>query len=188
MRGILSVLIVFEVLFIAGTSYLGIVVSNAQNTNAHAVAGLLASVFTMFVHCLVMFYLIGSGKDIKKAVEDFADLQEEYVPVTRKMKAMVFPMASQAVVLTLVAAFAGAWIHSEVLAQSPGAETFPVRQLPGWWIHLALLVPALIVNVIAFWREVAAVRLNVATIRELNARLATMAEGAASADGSAPAE
>ena len=64
MRGILSVLIVFEVLFIAGTSYLGIVVSNAQNTNAHAVAGLLASVFTMFVHCLVMFYLIGSGKDI----------------------------------------------------------------------------------------------------------------------------
>jgi hypothetical protein len=183
MRGILSVLIVFEVLFMAGTVYLGCVASDAINTNSHVVAGLLASVFTMFVHCLVMFYLIGSGKDIKSAVEDFADLQAEYLPLTKKMKALVFPMASQAVVLTLIAAFAGAWIHSEVLAQSrPSEQFFPLRQLPGWWIHAVTLLPALVVNVIAFRREVQAVRLNVTTIRRLNAHLEALAEGGATSE------
>lgn len=175
MRSILAVLLVFEVLFLTGTLYMGLEVEDQVNTLAHVNAGIFTTVFTLFIHCLVMFYLIGSGKDIKKTIEDFADLQEVYVPITKEMKTMVFPVASTAILLILLSAFAGAFVHSEILidlhTQNP--ETYPVRSVTGWWIHLAFIVPALAVNIYAFRQEARAVSLNVKTIHELNEKVAS---------------
>ncbi len=181
MQRVFAALMVMEALLLTLASYHGLVMDTGESALSHVTSGFLTAIYNMFVHCLVMFYLIGAGKDIKRAVEDYPELQEEFVPPTRNLKKRVFPAATFAILTILIAAFAGAYVHSEILASGDTSRTaqdpLPIRAIGLWWIHLALLIPAVCINVFAFVVEAAVIRDNVGIIRRLNERLESARKG-----------
>ena len=167
---VLRFLIILDAAFIAGTVTLGIALGDAESILRHYVAGLLTCIFTCLLHVLVLFYFIGTGKDIREAVEKDPALREEYVPWTRAQKNKVFPAATLAIILIIVATLMGGEVHSRILAYNGGA-ILPLRAVPAWWVHLLLVLGAIVVNAYAFLVEVAAVRENRRGIEDLNLRL-----------------
>ena len=168
-----AVLIVFIALdgaFIAATALMGLTLNDSASIYRHYLAGMLTAMMTCFIHVLVLFYLIGTGKDIRDAVEDHPDLKERYFPWTRAQKRRVFPAACFAIALIVVAALMGGEIHSRILAAG-GGEAFPIRTLTGWWVHLLFVLLAIGVTGYAFAAEVGAVKENRRVILELNDEL-----------------
>jgi len=82
----------------------------------------------------------------------------------------VFPAATFATVLTILATLLGGEVHSRILAIDGGA-TLPLRTVSAWWVHLVLVLAALLANGYAFVVEVATVRENRLGIEEINRRL-----------------
>jgi hypothetical protein len=180
-RSVFRALLLAEAVLVALAIWLGMGTGTRESLLHHFQVGLLTSIFTLFIHCLVMFYLIGSGKDVRRAVEEHPELRERFLGAARSLKRRCFPIATFAILGILLAAFAGAWVHSELLIQhglanegragSPEA-LLPVRAVRGWWIHLALLIPALGLSAVAFLAEAGAIRGNVEMIEALNQELA----------------
>lgn len=183
MRSIFPILLLIEIIALVVAAYLGLTLEDGQDGTVHLKAGLLAAIYTMFLHCLVMFYLIGSGKDVKSATEDYPDLWEEYILRSKRIRGRVFPWSSLSVITILVAAFAGAYVHAELIAgvqhslprnatiEEVMAAPLPVRDVPLWWTHLTFLIIALVVNVPAFFLEKQAIADNGSLIEELNEKL-----------------
>lgn len=167
---VLLILISIDAALLAMTATIGITLEGQASLLLHFKAGLVSSMFTCFIHVLVLFYLIGTGKDVRDAVEDSPDLSARYVPWTREQKRKVFPPACFSTALMIIATLMGGEIHSRVLAAGRGV-TFPIRQLPGWWVHVVLVAAALIVTAHAFVMEVKTVKENRRGIEELNAAL-----------------
>jgi hypothetical protein len=168
---VLRILIALDIALLAGTAALGIGVSDASSIYEHYVLGMAASMFTCFIHVLVLFYLIGTGKDIRDAVEDIPELAGTYVPLTRRLKKRVFPPACFAIALMVVATLMGGEVHSRLLA-ADGGRTLPIRGIPVWWIHLVFVVLAFLGSALAFRAEVSAARETRKAIEALNAELA----------------
>ena len=106
--------------------------------------------------------------DIREAVEEDDALVKKYVLLTRRLKKKVFPLACFAILLIIVASLLGAEVHSRLIP-APGAEAaLPLRQVGGWWVHLAFSLLALCVNAAAFVAEFRAVRKNRGAIEEIN--------------------
>lgn len=167
---VLTVLMAIDVVFIAATAVMGLGLADEASMMRHYVAGMLTSMVTCFIHVLVLFYLIGTGKDIREAVADDPGLKERYWPWTRRQKRRAFPPACFALVFMIVATLMGGEVHSRLLAVDGGA-TLPFRGISGWWVHAALVVAAVLVTGYAFVVEVAVVRENRRAIQEINADL-----------------
>jgi TRAP-type C4-dicarboxylate transport system permease small subunit len=167
---VLIVLMAIDSVFIAATAVMGLGLDDQASMMSHYVAGMFTSILTCFIHVLVLFYLIGTGKDVREAVGDYPDLKERYWPWTRRQKRRAFPPACFATVLIIVATLMGAEVHSRLLIVDGGA-TLPFRGISGWWVHGALVVAAVIASGHAFVVEVAVVRENRRGIQELNAEL-----------------
>ena len=170
----LLALILSDVVLLGWTAAAGLgldpaVDSVRGNLMRHWTLGLGSTVLTCFIHCLVMFYLIGSGKDIREAVEDDPALLARWVPETKRLKKRTFPAATFAILLMIVAALAGGEVHSRVIR--PDGPPF-IRQVGGWWVHGAIVAVALLVNLWAFWAEIGAARTNRRMIRDINCELA----------------
>ena len=164
----LFTLILFDVAALVYALALGLGLSDAVSVRDLLLAGMLASVLIIFTHVLVIFYLIGTGMDIREAVEEDDALVKKYVLFTRRLKKKVFPLACFATLLIIVASLLGAEVHSRLIP-APGAETaLPLRQVGGWWIHLVFSSLALCVNGAAFVAEFRAVRKNREAIEEIN--------------------
>ena len=164
----LLTLILFDAAALVYAMALGLGLSDAVSVREHLLAGMLASVLIMFTHVLVIFYLIGTGMDIREAVEEDEALVKKYVLFTRRLKKKVFPLACFAILLIIVASLLGAEVHSRLIP-APGAEVaLPLRQVGGWWVHLAFSLLALCVNAAAFVAEFRAVRKNRGAIEEIN--------------------
>ena len=176
LHAVLRILIVLDLVILAGTAALGMTLSDSASIYRHYVLGMAASMFTCFIHVLVLFYLIGTGKDIRDAVEGQPDLVETYVPLTRLLKRRVFPAACFAIALMVVATLMGGEVHSRLLA-ADGGRTLPVRGITAWWVHLVFVALALIASAIAFQVEVAAARETRKAIESLNAELARREKG-----------
>ena len=164
----LLTLILFDAAALVYALALGLGLSDAVSVREHLLAGMLASVLIIFTHVLVIFYLIGTGMDIREAVEEDDSLAKKYVDFTRRLKKKVFPLACSAILLIIVASLLGAEVHSRLIP-APGAEAvLPLRQVGGWWVHLAFSLLALCVNAAAFVAEFRAVRKNRGAIEEIN--------------------
>ena len=73
-------------------------------------------------------------------------------------------------VLIILAALLGAEVHSRLIL-GPGAgegAQMPLRQVGGWWVHLAFVLLALAVNLVAFAVVFGAVSRNRKAIEEIN--------------------
>ena len=171
MYPVLLTLILLDALLIAVEVTLGITLTGPRDVNRHYLLGLLVSMFTCFIHCLVLFYLIGTGKDIRDAVEDHSDLAEEYFPWTNYQKRRAFPPACFALALMVFAALMGGEVHSRLLGAMVD-DVLPLRGVSAWWVHLVAVVAAVLTSAYAFVVELAVVRDNRAAIGRINAELA----------------
>lgn len=116
----------------------------------HTGAGFLSGLFTLFVHCIVFTYFIGTGLAIKEAVRNHR-LDPELIRPTRKFKARTFPFAFFAMVFTLAGVVVGGGVAS------------PSHWIPTW-VHVLLVAAGLVMNVVAVPFEVRACRDNTALI------------------------
>jgi len=170
MPQILFTLILLDAAALGYSFILGLGLGDAASISHHLLAGMLAAVLLIFTHVLVIFYLIGTGMDIREAVDE-DDQGGKYTSLTRRLKKRVFPWACFATLLIIVAALLGAEVHSRLIPGPgvPEGAEMPLRQVGGWWIHLAFVLLALGVNLAAFAIEFRAVSLNRKAIEEINA-------------------
>lgn len=105
---------------------------------SHIYLGLITTMFTIAVHCLIFVYFLGTGRWVKEVASAY-QLPDAPLPrLTRDLKRRTFPLALLAMLTTIAAAAAGA------AAQ---------RQEWPWTVHATLGVATLLVNLWAFLIE-----------------------------------
>ena len=118
----------------------------------HFTLGLLTAVGTLFVHCLIFTYFLGTGRWVKEVGLAY-HLPDEPLPrLTRELKRQTFPPALFAMLFTIATAAAGA-----------GAQ----RQEWPWQVHLSLASTTLLVNLWAFLVEYRNVSINSRVIEDV---------------------
>ncbi len=165
----LLVFIAVDAVLLVVTAAAGVTLDGREAVLQHFTLGLGTSIFTCFIHCLSMFYLIGTGKDVRDAVEEHPALAQKYVPLTRELKRRVFPLACLASALIILTALMGGEVHSRIIR--PDGSVL-LRDVPGWWVHAVVVVFALVANALAFRAEVRAAVDNRRAIEEINRTLA----------------
>jgi hypothetical protein len=124
------------------TKYVG--TENNSSYVGHFALGLGSTIGNLAVHCLIFIYFLGTGRWVKEVALAY-QLPDAPLPrLTRDLKRRTFPPALLAMSITIVAAVSG-----------EGAR----REWPGW-IHLALAVATLLVNLWAFRIEYRNVSIN----------------------------
>lgn len=153
-------LVIWNILLLAAT-----IVSGMEGWRvAHFSLGVTTGVFTCFTHSLIFIQLIGSGKGIKEAVEAYSipdDPETGYIRRTKKFKSKAFPYAMFVPMITIAAAWLGAW-HATNRWAAP--EWRPASHQ--WHMWIAWI--AVMINLYAFWKEYQVIAENTAMIRELN--------------------
>jgi hypothetical protein len=96
-----SVVVLYALALIAG-----LVVDGRRWFVVHFALGLCAVVFTLLTHCVVMTYLIASGKMVRIAVEQ-SRLDTDYIVRTKELKAQTFPFMIGAILLLLATVLYG---------------------------------------------------------------------------------
>jgi hypothetical protein len=107
---------------------------NDSSYVVHFALGLGSTIGNLGVHCLIFIYFLGTGRWVKEVALAYKLPDVPYPRLTRDLKRWTFPPALLAMSVTIVAAVSG-----------EGAR----REWPGW-IHLALAVASLLVNLWAF--------------------------------------
>jgi len=181
---ILAILILIDASGLAYTAIEGLLLEDIDSVRRHILSGVLTTIAVVFTHSLVLFYLIGTGIDIREAAEASPELERYFVPLTRDLKRRVFPAGCFAAFFTIVAAMMGAEVHSRLISASGAVDApLPIRGVSVWWLHLVVVSLALVGNIWAFIAEFRAAKANRAAIQELN-RLLTAAPQAPSESAS----
>ena len=121
----------------------------------HMLLAVLTSLLLLFSHCWILFYLIGTGKVLKEAVAEHG-LEPEIVEQTKVFKNRSNPW------LMLAMGFAMATF---VLGGGVFTRTVPA------WVHHALFVITLVVQVYALWVEHEVLTANEKLMRSVDRRL-----------------
>jgi hypothetical protein len=118
----------------------------------HFSVGLFAAILTLFVHCLIFTYFLGTGRWVKEVGLAY-DLPDESLPKrTRELKRRTFPPALAAMLIAIATAAAGA-----------GAQ---LQEWP-WLVHATLATIALVINGWAFIVEYRNVAINAGVIEQV---------------------
>lgn len=132
----------------------------------HTGVGFFTGLYTLFVHCIVFTYFIGTGLAIKEAVRAH-HLDPELIRPTRKFKARTFPFALFAMLFTVAGTVVGGGVAS------------PSHWIPTW-LHVWLIGIGFAMNVVAIPFEVGACRENVDLIRRIEAMIEAKVGGSGS--------
>jgi hypothetical protein len=111
----------------------------------HFVLGLTTALTTLFVHCLVLTYFLGTGRWVKEVCIAYSLPDDNWPKMTRDIKRRNTPRVILAMLITIAGAAAG------MAAQQ--------QAWPGW-IHLALAVTTVALNLHVFWVELGNMQLN----------------------------
>ena len=149
-------------LFLASVVVLGLMTYDGYRTAAGAKAAaahirfaLFGMVIVLFTHTMTLFYFVGTGSRIKKVVREHA-LPEALVDRTRRMKARLFPWLTFTPLVTMAAFIIGGGAHTRVI--------------PGW-VHGALALLALGMNLVTAVLAVVCISDNVVLIEEIDGAL-----------------
>ena len=107
----------------------------------HIMFALATVVIGLFSQSMTMFFFIGTGKEIK----DAADQDAEVVRRTKAFKAKVFPAATYAMLVLMVTFIMGGGVAS---GKTPR------------WVHLGLSVASLVMYARAYWFQLQAMTEN----------------------------
>ena len=143
---------------LAATAVLGYMLQGpvGPDMSRHVLVALASCLLLLFSHCWIMFYLIGTGKAIKEAVNEHkldADLIEE----TKRYKNRSYPSLMLAMALAMATFILGG-----------GAAT---GVLPAW-IHHALFWAALAAQCRTLWIEKSVLEANERLMADIDRRLA----------------
>jgi hypothetical protein len=118
----------------------------------HIYLGLIAGITTLGSHCLIFIYFLGTGRWVKEVCLAYRIPDAPLPKLTRDLKRRTFPPALLAMLVPIAASAAGAGVA--------------VQRWP-WYLHGALAVATLAVNVWAFRIESRNVSINVGIIDEV---------------------
>jgi hypothetical protein len=135
--------------------YIGAGTGPSSARTLHMVAGLLAALLCVAVHCTVFTYFMATSKWVQHAVT-VKRLDAAYVTPTRSFKAQAFPAALAAMLAVFLTAILGAAVDNQMLS-------------PGW--HQALALAAVGVNMLSAAVEYAAINRNGKLIDRLLAEI-----------------
>jgi len=153
---ILGFLSLASVTVLAWITYDGFRVSSgALGAGAHIRFALFGIVIILFTHTMTLFYFVGTGSRIKKVVREH-HLQVSLADRTRRLKARLFPWLTFTPLVTMAAFIIGGGAHTRVV--------------PGW-VHGALALGALGMNLVTAFLAILCLSENVALIEEIDAAL-----------------
>lgn len=127
----------------------------AQRPRVHVAAGFALVVAVLFVHTLQAFFLIGSGRAVREAIQE-RPWAKPYLASINRFRLLTFPWALAAIGAAMATAWTGAAAHT-------GVWSFET--------HRAAAIACAALNLAAFaagWRQL---RANSRMIGELQARL-----------------
>lgn len=155
-------LAIVDSVFLPGVAVWGYLVGEKLDPQTHVAAGLVASVFTVFVHSLVFVYFMGSSKSLKDAVLRHELPLELLEPATRERK-RAFPWAWGASSMAVFAAILGGGVWAGFL--------------PGW-LHGTVALVCVLVAWLAFFVELPCIWRNGRVIDEVRAQISRRPENA----------
>lgn len=138
MQRVFGALLASYVIVIGATMAVGFWVHDPRSFAVHFAMGLVATILTCLIYCVLLTYFVITGKLIKQAVQS-AGLEKDLIQQSQKPKARIVLLTALAVGVTLVAALLGAWANVSVDQQS--ARPF---------MHMCAEFLALCVNLAAF--------------------------------------
>jgi hypothetical protein len=118
----------------------------------HFALGLGTAMLTLFVHCQVFTYFLGTGRWVKEVTLAYGLPDVPWHKETRELKRRTYPVALIAMLVTIAASAAGV-----------GAQ---MQEWP-WMIHATLATITLAVNLWAFRLEHRNISSNTAIIEEV---------------------
>ena len=122
---------------------------NKDAFSVHFIVGLLTALAVLAVHCLIFIYFLGTGRWVKEVAIAYKIPDEPWPKLTRELKRATFPPALFSMLIAIAAAAAGT-----------GAQL----QAWPWYVHMALGILTLAINLWAFRIELRAVTTNAAVI------------------------
>ena len=123
----------------------------------HMALGVFVGIYVSILQVMVMFHFIGSGKEIKQAMEVVGP-DADVVKRLRRMKMQVMPAATFAPLLVGAGVILGGGAHTGALG--------------GWaWLHWGLSAAGLALNLWAFPIEYRCLVANLELLREVDERV-----------------
>jgi hypothetical protein len=163
MHRIFAGMAIWAVIFMLGEGVLGVITAHsdphtqAQLIGWHMVVGVFIGVYVSILQVMVMFHFIGSGKEIKQAIEVLGG-DTDVVKRLRRMKMQVMPAATFAPILVGAGVILGGGAHTKALGD--------------WaWIHWALSYAGLLLNLYAFPIEYRCLVANLELLKEVDDRI-----------------
>jgi hypothetical protein len=149
----------WAVAFMVGEGALGVLTKRVAPglVGWHMVLGVFVGVYVSILQVMVMFHFIGSGKEIKQAIEVLGG-DSDVIKRLRKMKMQVMPAATFAPLLVGAGVILGGGAHTHALGS--------------WaWIHWALAGAGLLLNLYAFPIEYRCLVANLELLKEVDDRI-----------------
>ena len=137
---------------------MGMAYAHLISPELHMLWGFFVALLIVLLQCLVFGFFIGSGKSIKRVVEENG-LSRDWVQKTKDYKNKSYPMLMLAIVVSVAAAAVGGGITTGFI---------PV------WVHATLVWCALGINVYSLWISYKVVVENVTAIHRINAEVQKM--------------
>lgn len=134
---------------------MGLAYSHLFPLGAHMLLGLFTSILIILLQCLIFGFFIGSGKSMKKKVQELG-LDPDWIQKTKDYKNRSYPALMLAILLSVTAAVLGG-------AVSTGA--LPV------WLHAGSIWLALLSNARSLWISYRVIVDNVNDIHEMNRQI-----------------
>jgi hypothetical protein len=123
----------------------------------HMAFGVFTGIYLCILHVMVMFHFIGSSKEMKEAIQVLGG-DSETVRKIRRLKMLVMPPATFAPVLVGAGVILGGGAHT--------------RALGDWaWIHWALALGGLAMNLWALPIEYRCLLANLELLREVDDKI-----------------
>jgi MFS family permease len=143
---------------LAATAVLGYMLTGlvGPEMSRHVLIALASCLLLLFSHCWIMFYLIGTGKAIKEAVNE-NKLDPDLIEETKRYKNRSYPSLMLAMALAMATFILGGGAATQVL---------PV------WIHHVLFWLALAAQVRSLWIEKTVLDANEKLMADIDRRLA----------------
>jgi hypothetical protein len=150
---------------------LGMAYAHALPVGLHMLWGFFMAILIVLLQCLVFGFFIGSGKSIKRVVEENG-LEKAWIQKTKDYKNRSYPMLMLAILVSAAAAIMGGGV-------SVGAVPL--------WVHETLVWAALVLNIDSLWISYRVVVENVRDIHQINREVsASRREKGLSEDGFPP--
>ena len=121
----------------------------------HVLVALASCLLLLFSHCWIMFYLIGTGKAIKEAVNENG-LEPSLIEDTKRFKNASYPSLMLAMTLAIATFVLGGGVAT--------------GSLPSW-VHHVLFYATLVVQARALWIENRVLVENERLMADINGRL-----------------